>query len=116
MKYLKLATFFLTALLILSPAAFLFKIDAQSAYRGLILNQFRFEYGVVNPGDVIKDSFTVKHDFQPLDNGKVREVGLTPLVRNFEQVMEYQYIKMREIFQLSQILLPGLILQLHSFY
>lgn len=49
--------------------------DAQ-AYRGLIIDQYRFDVEDVDPGDVVDLSFTVTYDFQPLDDGSYREIEL----------------------------------------
>lgn len=67
------------------PVIILQSTFAQSAYRGIILDQFLFQIGEVDPGDVIQRSFTITHDFQPLDDGSARIVTVFPVGRDFSQ-------------------------------
>lgn len=59
-------------------------ISQVNAYRGPILNTFRFDIEA-DPGDVITRSFTVKHDYQPNNDGTTKIVDLYPRVLNFTQ-------------------------------
>lgn len=67
------------------PAIILQSTYAQSAFRGIILDQFLFQIGEVDPGAVIKRSFTITHDFQPLEDGSIRAVTVFPVPRDFTQ-------------------------------
>ncbi|MDQ6985025.1 MAG: hypothetical protein Q9M91_00355 [Candidatus Dojkabacteria bacterium] len=63
------------------------KADAQqeSAFRGIILDEFRYDLGLVQPGEVIQKSFTIKHDFQPREDGSVRDITVYPEPRDIGQ-------------------------------
>lgn len=66
-----------TLLIVITLSIFIIKVSADAqAYRGLIIDQYRFDVDDVNPGDTINLSFTVTYDFQPLNDGSYREVDL----------------------------------------
>ncbi|MBD3363153.1 hypothetical protein GF362_05515 [Candidatus Dojkabacteria bacterium] len=41
-------------------------VNAQ-AYRGLVIDRYKYDLGTVQPGDIIHESFTLTHDFQQED-------------------------------------------------
>lgn len=59
-------------------------VNAQ-AYRGIILNAFRFDIDTVKPGESITKTFTVKYDFQPNPDGTYRPANLVLTAQNFNQ-------------------------------
>lgn len=54
--------------IIFAPLTVLFntKVEAQ-AYRGLVIDQFKFDLGQIQRGTSVKKSFTITHDFQQAD-------------------------------------------------
>lgn len=74
----KILTIILSSLIILLSSPIL----QINAYRGPIINQYRFDLEV-DPGDVVQKSFTVKHDYEPLTDGSVKSVDLFPRALDF---------------------------------